>query len=227
VTVYGYSRVSTTEQPHGIDAQQASIDREAVQRGWDVVHVTDAGWSGSNLDRPGVGALLAQVKRGDVIVVARLDRLSRSLADFAALMEQAKRRRWSFVALDLGVDTTTATGRLVANVMASVAEWERAVIGPRTKDALAARGRGDVAGHRSQAERRPAADRDRWPVDALVGVRRAPVGPDGTRCPGGGGGVVTDWQLVPQVHSTPRFSPSTLSRREATGRRSPSSTRPT
>lgn len=51
------------------------------------------------------------------------------MTDFAALMDTAKRKRWAFVALDLGVDTTTPTGRLVANVMALVAEWEREVIG--------------------------------------------------------------------------------------------------
>jgi DNA invertase Pin-like site-specific DNA recombinase len=152
VTVYGYSRVSTSEQAekHGVDAQRATIDAEAIRRGWDVVHVVDAGWSGSNLQRPGITELLGKLRRDDVLLVARLDRLSRSLADFAGLMQEAQRRRWSFVALDLGVDTTTATGRLVASVMASVAEWERAVIGQRTKDALAAaKLKGILPGRRS------------------------------------------------------------------------------
>jgi DNA invertase Pin-like site-specific DNA recombinase len=156
MTIYGYSRVSTNEQAdrHGISAQQDWIDREAAARGWDVEHVVDAGWSGSTLDRPGIARLLSELRRGDVLVVARLDRLSRSLADFATLMQEAKRRKWSFVALDLGVDTTTPTGNLVASVMASVAEWERSVIGQRTKDALAAaKARGVLCGRRSQVPR--------------------------------------------------------------------------
>jgi DNA invertase Pin-like site-specific DNA recombinase len=152
VTVYGYCRVSTSEQAerHGLDAQRATIDREAESRAWDVQHVIDAGWSGSNLDRPGLSDLLGKIRRGDVIVVARLDRLSRSLADFAGLMQESTRRGWSFVALDLGVDTTTPTGRLVANVMASVAEWEREIIGQRTKDGMAAaKAKGRLPGRRS------------------------------------------------------------------------------
>ena len=151
--VYGYSRVSTNDQAdggHGLDAQRARIDREAAARGWEVEHVIDPGWSGSNLDRPGVTDLLARVGRDDVVVVARLDRLSRSLADFAGLMEDSKRRGWSLVALDLGVDTTTPTGRLVASVMASVAEWERSIIGERTRAAMAAaRVKGRLPGRRS------------------------------------------------------------------------------
>jgi len=153
VTVWGYCRVSTAGQAerHGLDAQQAAIEAEAGRRGWDVRLVVDAGWSGSNLHRPGVTDLLGRIRRGDVVLVARLDRLSRSLADFAALMQEANRRGWSFVALDLGVDTTTPTGRLVANVMASVAEWERAVIGERTAAGMAAaKAKGRLPGRRSR-----------------------------------------------------------------------------
>jgi len=152
VTVYGYSRVSTSEQAdrHGLDAQRATIEAEAARRGWDVRYVVDAGWSGSTLDRPGVTGLLAQIRRGDVLVVARLDRLSRSLVDFAGLMADATRRGWAFVALDLGVDTTTPVGRLVANVMASVGQWEREVIGERTRDGMAAaKVKGRLPGRRS------------------------------------------------------------------------------
>jgi len=157
MTVRAYSRVSTTEQGsngHGLDAQRGTIEAEAQRRGWDDVRwYVDAGWSGSNLSRPGMTRLLRDVRRGDVVVVARLDRLSRSLTDFAGLMAEAKRRRWSFVAVDLGVDTTTATGSLIANVMASVAEWEREVIAQRTKDAmLAAKLKGRLPGRRSRLD---------------------------------------------------------------------------
>jgi len=71
------------------------------------------------------------------IVVAKLDRLSRSLSDFAGLMARAQARRWNLVALDLGIDLATAAGEFMANVMASAAQWERRIIGQRTRDALA------------------------------------------------------------------------------------------
>ena len=70
-------------------------------------------------------------------MVSKLDRLSRSVMDFASIVERSQREGWAIVALDLGVDTSTPSGELVANVMASVAQWERKVIGQRTKDALA------------------------------------------------------------------------------------------
>lgn len=145
----GYVRVSTTEQADsglGLDAQRAAIEAEAARRGWAVTLYEDAGASGRSLaNRPGLASALEAVRsrRAQVLVVAKLDRLSRSLLDFAGLMAEAQKGRWALVALDLGVDTTTATGRLVANVMASVAEWERETIGQRTKDAMAvARERG-------------------------------------------------------------------------------------
>src|SRR5260370_21922020 len=93
--------------------------------------------------------LLAELDHGQagVLIVAKLDRLARSIVDFGRIMEQAKRRDWNLVALDLGVDTTTSNGRLVANVMMSVAEWERERIGERTRDAMAVKpARGDALG---------------------------------------------------------------------------------
>ncbi|GAB6858622.1 recombinase family protein [Microbacterium xylanilyticum] len=79
-------------------------------------------------------------KRRDVdgIVVAKLDRLSRSVVDFAGVLELARARKWALVAIDLGVDTSSPTGELVANVMMSVAQWERRVIGERTSAAMQA-----------------------------------------------------------------------------------------
>lgn len=138
--VIGYLRVSTVNQEHGLDAQRASIEGEAKRRGWEVEWIEDAGKSGKDIDRPGITAALAMLKarEADALVVAKLDRLSRSLADFARLLEVAAKQGWSVVALDLGIDTTTPTGKLVANVMAAVAQWERETIGLRTKEALAA-----------------------------------------------------------------------------------------
>jgi DNA invertase Pin-like site-specific DNA recombinase len=84
-------------------------------------------------------AALAAVESGaaSAIVVAKLDRLSRSLGDFASLMARAQAGRWNLVALDLGIDLATAAGEFMANVMASAAQWERRIIGQRTRDALA------------------------------------------------------------------------------------------
>jgi DNA invertase Pin-like site-specific DNA recombinase len=84
-------------------------------------------------------------KQADALVVAKLDRLSRSLLDFAALMEEARKGSWSLVALDLGVDTTTPSGEMIANVMATFAQFERRLIGQRTKDALAVKKRQGVS----------------------------------------------------------------------------------
>jgi len=73
----------------------------------------------------------------EAIVVAKLDRLRRSLLDFAGLMERARRKDWGIVALDLGVDTSTPAGEMMASVLATFAQFERRLIGQRTKEALA------------------------------------------------------------------------------------------
>ena len=143
--VCGYTRVSTQEQADsglGIDAQRAAITAESARRGWELLTIhEDAGLSGKSLNRPGLADALAMVEGDEApaIIVAKLDRLSRSLVDFAGLMQRAQRRGWQLVALDVNIDTTTAAGALVANVMASVAEWERRTIGERTAAALAAK----------------------------------------------------------------------------------------
>jgi len=146
VRVVGYTRVSTQEQADsgaGLEAQRQAIAAEAERRVWELAHVyEDAAASGKSLSgRVGLQAALEAVESGEasVIVVSKLDRLSRSLVDFAGLMERAQRKGWQLVALDVNIDTTTAAGALVANVMASVAEWERKVIGERTRAALAIR----------------------------------------------------------------------------------------
>ncbi|MDP9223210.1 MAG: recombinase family protein, partial [Actinomycetota bacterium] len=91
------------------------------------------------LRRPGLQRALGACASGEVggIVVAKLDRLSRSLIDFAGLLTRAQAEGWNVVALDLGVDLSTPSGEFLANVMSSAAQWERRIIGQRTKDALA------------------------------------------------------------------------------------------
>jgi DNA invertase Pin-like site-specific DNA recombinase len=146
-TMIGYLRVSTEEQANsglGLDAQRDTIQRYADAHSWDLVWHEDAGLSAKSLDRPQLQAALARLQVGlkardvDGIVVAKLDRLSRSVVDFAGVLEIARAKKWALVAIDLGVDTSTPTGELVANVMMSVAQWERRVIGERTSAAMQA-----------------------------------------------------------------------------------------
>lgn len=142
-TAVGYIRVSTTEQADsgaGLEAQRRAIAQACEARGWDLVEVfDDPGLSGKNLNRPGLIAALDMVETGraNVLVVAKLDRLSRSLIDFAGVMERSRKRGWHLAALDLGVDTSTPQGELLASVMATFAQFERRLIGLRTKEALA------------------------------------------------------------------------------------------
>jgi DNA invertase Pin-like site-specific DNA recombinase len=149
--VVGYVRVSTDEQASsglGLDAQRAAITDECRRRGWELVEVfEDAGASGKRLaGRPALQDALNAVRSHEAgaLVVAKLDRLSRSLLDFAALMEDARNEGWALVILDLGVDTTTPSGEMIANVMATFAQFERRLIGQRTKDALAVKKRQGV-----------------------------------------------------------------------------------
>lgn len=142
----GYTRVSTTDQAErgaSLAAQEAAIRAECERRGWTLIHVfTDAGKSGASMNkRSALASALQRLDAGeaDTLVVAKLDRLSRSLVDLASLMERARHAGWGLAILDTDVDTTTASGELVANVMGSVAQWERRIIGERTKAGLAAK----------------------------------------------------------------------------------------
>jgi DNA invertase Pin-like site-specific DNA recombinase len=143
VKVIAYLRVSTREQADsglGLAAQRATIEAEAVRRGWDVQWIEDAGYSAKSLRRPGVTRALHLLATGqaEALVVAKLDRLSRSVMDFSAALQTAQRQGWAVIALDLGVDTSTPTGELVAGVMMTVAQWERRIISERTSSALTA-----------------------------------------------------------------------------------------
>ncbi len=144
-TAVGYVRVSTSEQVEsgaGLAAQYEAIRQACTARGWEVAAIhEDAGASGRNLKRPGLLQVMESLERNEasVLVVSKLDRLSRSVVDFAGLMERSRERGWALVALDVGVDTSTPQGEMVANVMATFAQFERRLIGLRTKEALAVR----------------------------------------------------------------------------------------
>lgn len=144
VRVVGYVRVSTEEQADsraGLESQRTEIASECERRSWVLLEVyADEGVSGRSLNgRHALSKAVGAVESGeaDALMVAKLDRLSRSLLDFAALMARANKDGWNLVALDLGIDLATPAGEFMANVMASAAQWERRIIGQRTRDALA------------------------------------------------------------------------------------------
>ncbi len=140
----GYVRVSTEEQATdgvSLAAQEAKVRAYAALYEIELVEVViDAGQSAKTLDRPGLQRALAALKSGKVdgLVVAKLDRLTRSVADLAGLLdgyfgERAGRQLWSVAD---AIDTRTAAGRMVLNILMSVSQWEREAIGERTRDAL-------------------------------------------------------------------------------------------
>lgn len=143
VAVLGYVRVSTEEQASsgaGLAAQRAAIEAEAERRGWLLAEVVeDAGFSGKDLHRPGITAVMEALRSGDasVLMVAKLDRLSRSMLDLARIIDRSGREGWALVALDLGMDTSTPAGEALVHVMATFAQLERRLIGQRTREAMA------------------------------------------------------------------------------------------
>ena len=152
----GYARVSTDEQGRsglGLDAQCSTIRGECERRGWTVAEIAhDIGSGGSMAKRPELARLLAMLDSGeaDVLVVSRLDRLSRSVRDAANVLERARAKGWALLAADVAVDTSTPSGELTANVILSAAQYERRLIGARTSEALqAAKARGVQLGRPS------------------------------------------------------------------------------
>jgi DNA invertase Pin-like site-specific DNA recombinase len=144
-----YTRKSSEEglemEFNSLDAQRESCEAYVAsqkQEGW--VHVPDryddGGFSGGTLERPALQRLLADIEDGrvDVIVVYKIDRLSRSLMDFARLVEVFDRKGVTFVSVTQSFSTTTSMGRLTLNVLLSFAQFEREVIGERIRDKFAA-----------------------------------------------------------------------------------------
>ena len=143
----GYVRCSTEEQRDsgaGLQAQRSALAAEAERRGWSLELIEDAGVSGGVVpaSRPGLKIALNRLRAGEAhtLLIARLDRLGRNLADVAALLDQAQKQGWSVVTVDTaGLDMSTPTGRLVAGVLASAAAFERDLIRARTREGLAAK----------------------------------------------------------------------------------------
>lgn len=142
MNVLGYVRCSTAEQGRsglGLDAQRQAIEDACARNGWTLVEVVEDVASGKSMRREGLTRALGALDGGQVdgLVTAKLDRLSRSVLDFATLICRAQEQRWNLVVLDLGLDLSTPQGRFTAHVLCAMAELERELIGQRTRDALA------------------------------------------------------------------------------------------
>ena len=146
-----YTRKSTEE---GLEQEFNSLhaQREAAEAyiksqrhlGWTLLPspYDDGGFTGGNLDRPGLARLVQDIdaQRVDCVVVYKVDRLSRSLLDFARLIDRFDQRSVSFVSVTQQFNTTTSLGRLTLNILLSFAQFEREIIGERTRDKMSAAG---------------------------------------------------------------------------------------
>jgi site-specific DNA recombinase len=144
-----YTRVSNDarleQEFNSLDAQREASEayiKSQTLEGWSLIRsrYDDGGFSGGSMDRPALQKLLLEVqaKRIDVIVVYKVDRLTRSLADFAKLVEMFDAHGVSFVSVTQSFNTTTSMGRLTLNVLLSFAQFEREVTGERIRDKIAA-----------------------------------------------------------------------------------------
>ena len=137
--IIGYARVSTDDQK--LEAQIDALEAEGAAR------IFADKITGSKRERPQLDAMIAQLRDGDVVVVAKYDRLARSLRDLLDIVEEIRDRGAGFRSLAEDIDTTTSAGRLVFHVFASIAQFEREQISERTREGLAAaRKRGRVGG---------------------------------------------------------------------------------
>ncbi len=138
----GYARVSTDEQ--NLDLQRDALKRAGCKRIFQ-----DQGISGIARQRPGLDEALAALKPGDTLVVWKLDRLGRSLAHLIELIGELGKRECGFQSTSEGMDTATSAGRLLFNIVGSLAEFERSLIAERTRAGLAAaRNRGQALGRK-------------------------------------------------------------------------------
>jgi len=138
----GYVRVSTDKQADrgvSLEAQVEKIRAMATVHDVELLDVlVDAGESAKDLDRPGMARVLELVQSRAVgmVIVSKLDRLTRSVRDLADLLQLFQRREVSLVSVAESLDTGTASGRLVLHIMTAVSQWEREAIGERTRDAM-------------------------------------------------------------------------------------------
>ena len=144
-----YTRKSTDEglekEFNSLDAQRESAEayiKSQAHAGWMALpeRYDDGGFSGGNMERPALKKLLADIEAGqvDCVVLYKIDRLSRSLLDFARIIETFDRHKVSFVSVTQQFNTASSMGRLILNVLLSFAQFEREIISERTRDKMAA-----------------------------------------------------------------------------------------
>lgn len=175
---FGYARVSTFDQ--NLDLQIDDLKKAGCSE------ILEEKISGATKQRPVLDKLLDKLREGDTLVVWKLDRLSRSLKDLIDLMTALQERKVGFVSLNDSIDTTTPHGRLVFNLFASLAEFERDLIRQRTKAGLeAARARGRQGGRpkglSKEAKNKVQAAKSLWQqknrnakeIASILGISRA------------------------------------------------------
>lgn len=178
-----YLRVSTDKQADkgvSLDAQRAKVEAYAALFELDLVAViVDAGESAKSLDRPGLARALGMLdsREADALLVVKLDRLTRSVRDLGALVERYFAKGAALLSVGEQIDTRSAAGRLVLNVLASVSQWEREAIGERTATAMAYKAsEGEFTGGRVPFGYRLAADgvrlEERGDEQAIIGAAR-------------------------------------------------------
>ncbi|MGV0331906.1 recombinase family protein [Corynebacterium macginleyi] len=141
----GYARVSTSKQGQSLDTQRDAL----VDAGCDLRHIYADTISGTKWRRPGLDDALAYMRADDTLVVTRLDRLGRSLAETVNTIADLAKRDINVKVLEPELDTSRPGDKVVINVMASLAEWERDLLIERTREGVAlARSQGRVAGPR-------------------------------------------------------------------------------
>ena len=191
-----YARVSTTEQ--NVDAQLDALTAYALARGFEVVDTyIDHGISGAKAQRPALDRMMADAKRRrfDCLAVVKLDRLARSVRHLTELGATLEALGVDLMVLDQGIDTSTPAGRLLFNVLASIAEFERDLIIERTRAGIdAARKRGRVFGrprgipaeHAPRLRRMVESGKSLAHIAGVLGVHKSTVGREGI----GGSGCV-------------------------------------
>lgn len=138
----GYARVSTVDQH--LDLQLNALRLAGCDRIFE-----DNGVSGGQLQRDGLSSMLKVLRRGDVLVVWRLDRLGRSIVHLISMVETLKRRGIGFISLTESIDTASAGGQLIFHIFAAIAQFEKSLIRERTMAGLAAaKARGKMPGRR-------------------------------------------------------------------------------
>ena len=140
--ILGYSRVSTEDQSqngHSLPAQEQKIRQYAELYGHALSEVvTDAGVSAKNLNRQGIQNILSMIKKREVqvLIVAKLDRLTRNVRDLSDIVELCNKTDTALISVNEHIDTGTAAGRMILNMLGVISQWEREAIGERTATSL-------------------------------------------------------------------------------------------